>query len=277
MAEPDTVNEAISKAPTHDALLKEKVAVVAKVAADLAAQAASMDPKALREKVYALSDLVYGIDGVGSVVALAKNMVDKRIGEGDAKGAIFAIRDELRKATGGSPMDEAKLKEWQEKAKSMGKKLKMKSETEPECDAEGNPLMEDDPEVKREPTKKFTAERTQKIASAAEALSTVMKEMGVSDLHALADLVKAEKVEGEDEEECKNVKKALDSIGLKPATITKSAADDEKATTEVLAKIAVLEKKLEDLGNAAAPRALGNDGQRIEKGVAKDFWKGLPL
>ena len=96
-------------APAHKALLREKIAMMKKIAESIAAELGSMDSKTMRDRISALSSLSWSIrelptealgltKRVSPIVDEAKVAVEKALADGKPKVALAEIETMLEKA-----------------------------------------------------------------------------------------------------------------------------------------------------------------------------------
>lgn len=286
------------KTTLHAALFGEKLALAMARIEEIAARAGEMETDELRDKIRAISNLLWSAEDLAGVVGLTKK-VHKSLDEGDEASAfdllsegvknMLAELEKAKKAEGedGSSEDEEDPEEKAKKVKKpegdeadageetkKGKKPEDASDTEdPEKKAKASEDVapegdEAEPEKKKDTYKRrLTKARIEKLTSAFTALSEILKELGADNLSDFSTMTKS--VEGVEGVEAV-VKVAKSLMGPGETEIQKRANE----TDALKAEVEVLKKKVGDLEQLGVSKSLGGDGAPVKKSEGT-MWKGV--
>jgi hypothetical protein len=272
--------------PAHEALLREKLAAIVVAANKIATEGPAMAAEDLREKLSAMSRMVWSIEDAAGAVALTqraateitagnelaaldvvregivrmqielKKIEEAKAAEGDGDGKTTkedeAMTDEEKKAA----EEAAAAKAAEDEAAAAAKAAEDKKK------AEGGG-GEEDPDAE-DPTaaKRFTKALVARLDKAIADLGAVLKEIGVESVTDLASAAVAEKAEG--------ITKSLGAIGVEPdeALVKRIEARD--------AEVATLRKRIDELEGVGVSKALVGDGTPVVKGKGSGgLFKGL--
>lgn len=266
------VQAAATNAPVQAALIAENLAILTRLAGELAQGAATMPLDEIRARIWGMRDTFWRIEGLSEVAVLAKS-VDAALAAGNIGEALIKVAETV---------------------------AVLKAQAAPAAEAapaaapvEEAPVVKDGEGGTTHP-RKFTKARIDIVKNAIAALVGVLKDVGAADLDGLFAVAKSE-TDPIEAPGAAEVVKALEEGGIQATTeiVAKSAdvaaltaARDEAVSKAAAAEaqVEILTKRVQAFENAGTPRTTpgAENGAAATTPVAKSaqgatppgFWAG---